>query len=318
MERFFELARVEAPRGSVRAGFVGMITGNSFMKREFGAPLVEKFLPSVDLQLVIDASGAYIPGPYPHRHPVWSCPITGVIDLAGPDGIRGEPTQPAEPVRGEVWTSITLLADNPGEQDDFIRANDISRTELSTHPMTLGIGRGLTRNLESSAVDMVSHVAVDLGRTTHTGEDEAFTVPRGVERTLAVKDQFVGLVQGDIVRDWSLEYDTVVMFPYKKSDGMRVDRLEPAVRRMLWPRRTTLKARVDYGQTPAQRGLQWFEHSMFFPKRFLTKLSIAWGEVATHNHFVLDRGGHVFKQTAPVISCPRRRLSTSTWRCSAS
>ena len=32
------------------------------MKREFGAPLVEKFLPSVDVQTVIDASGAYIPG----------------------------------------------------------------------------------------------------------------------------------------------------------------------------------------------------------------------------------------------------------------
>ena len=26
--------------------------------------------------------------------------------------------------------------------------------------------------------------------------------------------------------------------------------------------------------------------------------------VATHNHFVLDRGGKVFKQTAPVIKLP--------------
>ena len=28
------------------------------------------------------------------------------------------------------------------------------------------------------------------------------------------------------------------------------------------------------------------------------------GDVATHNHFVLDRGGKVFKQTAPVIKLP--------------
>src|SRR5262249_33834787 len=30
-------------------------------------------------------------------------------------------------------------------------------------------------------------------------------------------------------------------------------------------------------------------------------LSIAFAEVATHNHFVFDRGGKLFKETAPVI-----------------
>src|SRR5438876_10949413 len=33
-------------------------------------------------------------------------------------------------------------------------------------------------------------------------------------------------------------------------------------------------------------------------------MSIALAEVATHNHFALDRGGKVFKQTAPVIKLP--------------
>ena len=32
--------------------------------------------------------------------------------------------------------------------------------------------------------------------------------------------------------------------------------------------------------------------------------AITFAEVATHNHFVLDRGGKVFKQTAPVIKLP--------------
>jgi hypothetical protein len=32
--------------------------------------------------------------------------------------------------------------------------------------------------------------------------------------------------------------------------------------------------------------------------------SIAFAFVATHNHFVLDRGGKVFKQSAPVIKLP--------------
>ncbi|MDQ3830430.1 MAG: hypothetical protein M3361_14250 [Candidatus Tectomicrobia bacterium] len=46
--------------GGLGAGFVGMITANSFMKREFGKKLIEEFLPKVDLTHVIDTSGAYI------------------------------------------------------------------------------------------------------------------------------------------------------------------------------------------------------------------------------------------------------------------
>ena len=43
-------------------GYVGQITANSFMKREFGKKLIEEFLPTVDLQTLIDAAGADIPG----------------------------------------------------------------------------------------------------------------------------------------------------------------------------------------------------------------------------------------------------------------
>jgi hypothetical protein len=91
MERFFELARPENPKETgVQAGFVGKITGNTFMKREFGAPLVERFLPSVDVQTVIDCSGAYIPG---HGTPTVlvfgrSRPPVGPI-LRVLDGVRG-------------------------------------------------------------------------------------------------------------------------------------------------------------------------------------------------------------------------------------
>jgi hypothetical protein len=53
-ERFFLLAKA--------AGFVGMITANSFMKREFGKKLIEQFLPTVNLDGVVNTSGAYIPG----------------------------------------------------------------------------------------------------------------------------------------------------------------------------------------------------------------------------------------------------------------
>ena len=42
----------------------------------------------------------------------------------------------------------------------------------------------------------------------------------------------------------------------------------------------------------------------FHAERLRTPLSIAFAFVATHNHFVLDRGGKVFKQSAPIIKLP--------------
>ena len=62
-ERFFDLA-LASENG--RCGYVGMITANSFMKREFGKKLIEEFFPKIDLTHVVDTSGAYIPG---HGHP---------------------------------------------------------------------------------------------------------------------------------------------------------------------------------------------------------------------------------------------------------
>ena len=61
-ERFFDLAHAPARGATEPAGFVGMITANSFMKREFGRKLIEKFIPRWDLTHVVDTSGAYIPG----------------------------------------------------------------------------------------------------------------------------------------------------------------------------------------------------------------------------------------------------------------
>ena len=59
-----------------------------------------------------------------------------------------------------------------------------------------------------------------------------------------------------------------------------------------------------FGKTQLERGLTGYEYGMFIRDKFRSTLSIVFGEVATHNHFVLDRGGKVFKQTAPVIKLP--------------
>jgi hypothetical protein len=55
------------------------------------------------------------------------------------------------------------------------------------------------------------------------------------------------------------------------------------------------------GKTKVQGGLKWFEYGRLTKDKLRTPLSITFAEVATHNHFVLDRGGKVFNMDfAPV------------------
>ena len=53
-----------------------------------------------------------------------------------------------------------------------------------------------------------------------------------------------------------------------------------------------------------KRGLTWYEYQELYTNKLRNSLSITFGEVATHNHFVLDRSRRIFKQTAPVIKLP--------------
>ena len=106
-ERFWDLAVQADEKANRPAGFVGLINGNAFMKREFGKKLVEEFFPTVDLTHVVDTSGAYIPGHGTptvikfgrHRRPV-SETVRAVL------GIKGEPDKPTDPPKGKVWTAI--------------------------------------------------------------------------------------------------------------------------------------------------------------------------------------------------------------------
>ena len=53
-----------------------------------------------------------------------------------------------------------------------------------------------------------------------------------------------------------------------------------------------------------EQGLPWYEYQELYASKLRTPLSIAFAFVATHNHFVLDRGGKVFNRSAPIIKLP--------------
>lgn len=299
-ERFFQLAR---DRGSV-----GQITANSFMKREFGKKLIEEYLPNVNLELIVNTSGAYIPG---HGTPTvllfgtHEQPLNGeVLTVLAK---RGEPSIPSDPTKGEVWSSIATRWRELGFDNDYITVANTNRNITDSHPWTLGGGgvAELKELLEERSDKVLGGMTDAVGRSTHTGEDGIFFMHRTSAIRIGFTDaSFVPLVKGEQVRDWSISEDEVSLFPYDTVSAEPVGPRTTAEERYYWRYRSILKDRQDFGQKIEARGHKWFEHSMFFPERYRRPLGIAFAFVATHNHFVLDRGGKVFKQTAPIIKLP--------------
>lgn len=302
MELLFELAKKPDAAGG-GAGYVGQITSNSFMKREFGKKVIEQFLSGVDpfspvdLTHVIDTSGAYIPG---HGTPTVILvgrrrkPAQSTVRAAL--GVRGEPGQPKDPARGKVWTEIVEHIDETEYDGTYVTITDLDRAVLANHPWSLaGGGAGeLKEKLETAAAHTLEQLATEVGVMSVLGDDEPYEVPRHFD------GRVIGLVVGDSVREYLLE-TTNRLWPY---DDHLLPSPDSTAIKWLWPFRTPMQNSLWFGKRPSERGFSWEEYAFLARAKIQTALSIAWGEVATHNHFVLDRGGKVFNRTAPVIKLP--------------
>jgi len=150
----------------------------------------------------------------------------------------------------------------------------------------------------------MGEISTSIGRTTHTGEDNVFATTGAWASRINAIGFTIPLVDGEHVRDHSLATDVETIFPYDQETAVVLEILPSAIARHFWRLRRLMKARKDFGNFIEDRGLRWYEHSMFFPKRYRTRYGIAFADIATHNHFVLDRGGKVFNRTAPVIKLP--------------
>ena len=303
-ERFFELA--VQPADSCGAGYVGLISANSFMKREFGSKLIEQVLPRLDLTHVVDTSGAFIPDHGTptvvlfgrHRAPVGDRVRTVM-------GIKGEPNTPDDPARGLVWIAIVGQIDQAGSESEFVSVTDTPRTTFASHPWSIGGGGAaeLKEQIEEGTTRRLSGIASELGFSIVTRENDAYAIgDAALLRKRIEPEHVMPSVDGDGVRDWSLQQVVGTLWPYSPESLDAT--ATPAIIQLLWPYRTGLSQRVAYGNTQIERGLDWFEYSMFFKKRFEIPLTISFAFISTHNHFVLDRGGKVFKQSAPVIKLP--------------
>jgi hypothetical protein len=98
--------------------------------------------------------------------------------------------------------------------------------------------------------------------------------------------------------------DTTI-FPYDEELQPVAAEEAPQVHAYLWPYRELLWRRQESGVANMRElGRKWWEYSRFHVNRFRVPISIAYAEIATHNHFVLSRGGRAFSQTAPVVRLP--------------
>lgn len=296
-ERFFQLAE---PQGDTPAGFVGLITADSFMKREFGKKLIEDWFPRQDLTHLIHTSGAYIPG---HGTPTVilfgrnRAPVAGTVRAVL--GIRGEPSTPTDPAQGLVWRSVVELTDRAGSSNDYVSVADMERDRLNKHPWSLqgGATPGVLAAIDEGKTRVLADEVEEIGFTAITGEDDFFVMPRSVIARLGSGDVVRRFVEGDGIRDWSIKSDDAVIFP----GG--VDRVPNSIALFSWPFRTSLSSNLYFGRRKDERQLRWFDF-VYWSESKLDGRKIAFAFVATHNHFVIEDGGSVFKQSAPVIKLP--------------
>jgi hypothetical protein len=94
-----------------------------------------------------------------------------------------------------------------------------------------------------------------------------------------------------------------------KANLVILDSLEgTGIEPWLWPYKARLSNNKMFGgRTKVEDGLKWFEYGRFTASKLRSPLSITFAFVATHNHFVLDRGGKVFKQLRADPQAPPRR-----------
>lgn len=255
---FKELFFDKAVEGD-RAGFIGMITANSFMKREFGKKLIEEFFPTVELTHLIDTSGAYIPG---HGTPTvilfGRARAPRIERVRGVFGIRGEPATPSEPTQGKVWRSIVDLLDSEAAENDFITVASVDKAMFATHPWSLAGGGAteLQSLIEATACVHLGDLVESIGFASFTGQDDVFVGPSSCFQRKGVESGWTrNFVYGASVRDWGLWSAESALTPYNQACELCDYDAGANWGHYLWPFRTNLENVQTFGgKTRSQAG----------------------------------------------------------------
>lgn len=296
IELLFRLAYATGRQRPV--GWVGQITSNAFMQRDYGEKLIEDFLPTVDVQTIIDSEGAWIPG--------HNSDGTPTIIIIGRNRLPQIPTiltvlskglrETKSVSRSQYWQSIVEHVADTGFTDNWIAVTNVDRSRFASHPWTLAGGGALAllEQIQSRKVKSLSAVGT-MAISAVIGVEEPYELASW-SRMPSAK-----FVDGDLVRDY-VDSAYPRYWPYTSGDaGIDVTSPHPEI----WPFRTAVRNYRWFGETKDDRGQVWTEYGYLQKELVQSQHLIAFAEVATHNHFVLDRGGKIFKQTAPTVRLPQ-------------
>ncbi|MET9214833.1 MULTISPECIES: BREX-2 system adenine-specific DNA-methyltransferase PglX [unclassified Nocardia] len=311
-QRFFELAKQGDKQGN-GYGRVGQITANSFMKREFGSTLIEDFFAKqVELTEVIDTSGAYIPG-----HATPTIILIGICrsgngrtsTIRTVRSVQGEPATPRDPRHGVVWRSIVENIDKPGHLGHWISVEDLDRGKyFAKQPwILLDGGLEMIEILNGRKACPLGDRVKRIGFFGDSHADDAFNLANThATRLLSDELRLVSSFRGDQTRDWHFTGRDITVFPYdSKHEIATASELSEAFLRHFWRIRTPLWNRtVGTGKTYYQTGRPWWAWHQLPKDEDTHPWTIAYGEITTHNHFVLDRDKNAYNRTSPIIKLP--------------
>jgi hypothetical protein len=158
----------------------------------------------------------------------------------------------------------------------------------------------LKEKIEELFERSLASLHADVGYSIVTGEDNCLILSEETANRLRLP-LIRRVVDGEAVRDWEQTHCNAVLWPYHKG-GQAIPHDQIASHlNFVWAYRTSLKDRKAFGVPMEKKGLSWWGLREIYSERLMTNLTLAFGELATHNHFVLDRGGSLFHHSAPII-----------------
>lgn len=203
--------------------------------------------------------------------------------------------------RGPYWKSMLENLHMDNFSNEWIQIRLLDRSALGQHPWNL-VGGGAAQVLsllEISRSARLRNYAQDIGIKVVTRSDDSYLLgSRILTRKGVPPNEHRNYSAGNAIRDWQDVETSSSLWPY---DELLKPRLSDEALKLLWPLKAELSSRVAFGKTQLERGLEWFEYSMAFPRRLTAHLSISWSGVASHNHFTLDRSGKIYKRAESIF-----------------
>jgi hypothetical protein len=315
---FAELALVKLLRPH---GQFGYIVSNAFATRDFGKPLIEQVFTRMELLNVIDCQGLSFPG-----HGTPTCILLGYgigADVKGPvtdtDFKTGKPTKETilcstrlgkgqlhqEAEETDLWREI----ESGWEKNSFAGnrvLNAVWETKFTRlHPWSLNAASiDLKSKMKESGYLLHELLKEDIGFACIIGADDLLNNDEHqYRRLIPTFDSARWLVEGDNIRDWSIQRFRLSIATYDESWLLSpIITLGSNLQRYFSKFKPALVNRADFGAlTYAETGKPWWGYHQVTTSKYMSP-SIIYGQIATHMHCLDCPQQSVIKHSVQLIS----------------